>query len=68
MFGFQNQGKITYPQYRFSKLLKISDTYTKGNYDLLGGLLSTVLVIINSRISAELINTSKGQMSFVPDS
>lgn len=70
MFCFQNQGKmhtlITYLQYRFLKVLKMSDTYTRGDFGLLVGLLSTVLVITNLKISAELINTNKRQMAFCP--
>lgn len=57
---------ITYPQYRFPKVLKVSDTCTGGDFGLLVALLSTVLVIINLKISADLINTSK--KLFVPDS
>lgn len=57
---------ITYPQYRFLKVLKILDTYTRGDFDLLVGLLSSVLVIINLRISTELIITNKRQMAFCP--
>lgn len=57
---------ITYPQYRFPKVLKALDTYSWSDFGLLVTLLSTVLMITNLKISAELINTNKRQRAFCP--
>jgi len=70
MFCFQNQGEIhtliTYSQYIFPKVLKVSCTCTRGDFGRLLRLIRTVLVIINVKISSELMNTNKRQVAFCP--